>query len=145
MWQPRASRMCCTLTFHTFPVLALAPASSASPTMYGHSCSYAYRGGCLLFTAEYVSWAVLLISKGKATDSAWSGAAMKPWVFPRHGNKLPDLSPTQKCPCDKPLFALPAAALKDQSQGHVRVVLVRSDLGSPVTFALLQNNASSNC
>lgn len=62
------------------------------------------------------------ISKGKAAGAAWLGAAGKLWVFPRHGDKLPDLSPTQKCPCNKPLFALAAAALRDQIQGHVRVL-----------------------
>lgn len=41
--------------------------------------------------------------------------------------------------------ALAAAALRNQIQDLVRILFGRSDLGSPVTFAFLQNNASSNC
>lgn len=41
--------------------------------------------------------------------------------------------------------ALAAAALRNQIQDLVRILFGRSDLGSPVTFAFLQKNASSNC
>lgn len=104
----------------------------------GTACGYACRGGCLLFMAELFRQSAkekLLVLLG--------------WVQLGSLRYSPDVgssyltSPQLRNVLVISHSALAAAAaLRDEIQGGVRVLFGRSDLGSPVTFALLQNNAS---
>lgn len=127
---------CCTLSVSMFSLSWLwSMAAIPLQAMYGHSCKYSHRGGCLLFMAGNVSWTVLSTSEGRAAGPAWSGAAMKPWVFPGCGGEAtwpppkPEMSPWLATIC-------PGCCYSERSEWGSCKRLVWLGSGSPGSFAV---------